>query len=136
MTAEKKIAQKRLTLLQVAERIRNVSEACRRHSVSRSQFYEYKRAFQERGLDGLMDRPPIPKSFPNETPADVREKVIALSLKHPAWGPVKLSDNLRLQGVSVSPSTVRNIWIKEDLERWSGFFGQETGIHKWETAPG
>ena len=84
MIAEKKIAQKRLTLLQVAERIRNVSEACRRHSISRSQFYEYKRAFQKRGFDGLMDRPPIPKSFPNETPADVREKIIALSLKHPA----------------------------------------------------
>ncbi len=115
MTAEKKIAQKRLTLLQVAERIRNVSEACRCHSVSRSQFYEYKRAFQERGFDGLMDRPPIPKSFPNETPADVKEKVIALSLKHPAWGPVRLSDNLRLEGISVSPSTIRNIWIKEDL---------------------
>ena len=30
MTAGKKTAQKRLTLLQVAERIRNVSEACRR----------------------------------------------------------------------------------------------------------
>lgn len=115
MTAEKKIAQKRLTLLQVAERIRNVSEACRRHSVSRSQFYEYKRAFQEFGFDGLMDRPPIPKSFPNETPADVKEKVIALSLKHPAWGPVRLSDNLRLEGISISPGTVRNIWIKEDL---------------------
>ena len=37
MTAEKKIAHHRLTLLQVAERIRNVSEACRRHGVSRSQ---------------------------------------------------------------------------------------------------
>ena len=60
MTAEKKIAHQRLTLLQVAERIRNVSEACRRHGVSRSQFYEYKRAFQERGLDGLIDRLPIP----------------------------------------------------------------------------
>lgn len=115
MTAEKKIAQKRLTLLQVAERIRNVSEACRRHSISRSQFYEYKRAFQERGFDGLMDRPPIPKSFPNETPVEVKEKVIALSLKHPAWGPVRLSDNLRLEGVSVSPTTVRNIWIKEEM---------------------
>jgi transposase InsO family protein len=115
MTAEKKIAQKRLTLLQVAERIRNVSEACRRHSVSRSQFYEYKRAFQERGFDGLMDRPPIPKSFPNETPADVKEKIIALSLKHPAWGQVRLSDHLRLEGILVSPSTIRNIWIKEDL---------------------
>lgn len=115
MTAEKKIAQKRLTLLQVAERIRNVSEACRRHSISRSQFYEYKRAFQERGFDGLMDRPPIPKSFPNETPVDVKEKVIALSLKHPAWGQVRLSDQLRLEGIFVSPGTVRNIWIKEDL---------------------
>jgi transposase InsO family protein len=115
MTAEKKIAQKRLTLLQVAERIRNVSEACRRHSISRSQFYEYKRAFQERGFDGLMDRPPIPKNFPNETPADVKEKIIALSLKHPAWGQVRLSDQLRLEGIFVSPGTVRNIWIKEDL---------------------
>lgn len=116
MPAEKKIAQKRLTLLQVAERIRNVSEACRRHSISRSQFYEYKRAFQERGFDGLMDRPSIPKSFPNETPGDVKEKIIALSLKHPAWGPVKISDQLRLEGVAVSPSTVRNLWIKENLE--------------------
>ncbi len=117
MTAEKKIAQKRLTLLQVAERIRNVSDACRRHSVSRSQFYEYKRAFQERGFDGLMDRPPIPKSFQNETPGDVKEKIIALSLKHPAWGPVKISDQLRLEGIAVSPSTVRNLWIKENLRR-------------------
>ena len=70
-------------MLQVAERIRNVSEACRRHSVSRSQFYKYKWAFQEKGFDGLMDRPPIPRSFPSETPADVKEKTIALSLKQP-----------------------------------------------------
>ena len=100
MTAEKKIAQKRLTLLQLAERIRNVSEACRHHSVSRSQFYEYKRAFHERGLDGLIDRLPIPKSFPNETPPEIREKIIAISLLHPAWGPLRLSDQLRLEGVN------------------------------------
>jgi len=116
MTAEKKIAQKRLTLLQVAESLRNVSEACRRQGISRSQFYEYKRAFQEGGLKGLLDRPPIAKSFPNETPAEVREKVINLSIEHPAWGPMRVSDNLRLEGVSVSPSTVRNLWIKEGLE--------------------
>ena len=116
MTAEKKIAQKRLTLLQVAESLRNVSEACRRQGISRSQFYEYKRAFQESGLKGLLDRPPIAKSFPNETPAEVRQKVFKLSIEHPAWGPMRVSDNLRLEGVSVSPSTVRNLWIKEGLE--------------------
>ena len=116
MTAEKKIAHNRLTLLQLAERLRNVSEACRRRGISRSQFYEYKRAFQERGIDGLKDQLPIPKSFPNETQAEVREAIIAMSIEHPAWGPLKVSDNLRLQGISVSPSTVRNIWIKEGLE--------------------
>ena len=116
MTAEKKIAHQRLTLLQVAERIRNVSEACRRHGVSRSQFYEYKRAFQERGLDGLIDRLPIPKSFPNETPPEIREKILALSLLHPAWGPLRLSEQLRLEGISVSHSTVRNLWLKVGME--------------------
>lgn len=116
MTAEKKIAQKRLTLLQVAEKLRNVSEACRRGNVSRSQFYEYKRAFQERGFDGLVDRPPIPKSFPNETPPDIREKVVRFSIEHPGLGQLQVSDRLRLEGVSVSPSTVRNIWLKEGLE--------------------
>ena len=116
MTAKKKIAQKRLTLLQLAERLRNVSEACRHHGVSRSQFYEYKRSFQEYGFEGLLDRPPIPKSCPHETPPELRDKIIALSLQHPAWGPVRICDHLRLEGLSVSPSTVRNLWIKEEME--------------------
>ena len=62
MTNGRKIAQKKLILLQVAKN-RNVSEACRRHSVSRSKFYEYKRAFQKKGFAGLLDRPLVPKSF-------------------------------------------------------------------------
>ncbi len=116
MTAESKIAQGKMTLLQLAERLRNVSEACRRRGVCRSQFYEYKRAFQEQGLQGLIDRPPVPKSFPNETPSEIKEKVIGLSIAHPAWGQLRVSDQLRLEGVSVSPSTVRNIWMREGLE--------------------
>jgi len=116
MTAESKIAKSRLTLLQLASEIKNISEACRRRGVSRSQFYEYKRAFQERGFEGLKDLPPIPKSFPNETPAEVREKILRMSIAHPAWGQVHVADQLRLEGISVSPSTVRNLWLKEGLE--------------------
>jgi len=103
-------------LLQLAEKLQNVSAACRRRGVSRSPFYEYKRAFQKRGFEGLLDKPPIPGSFPNETPPEIKEKVIALSLDHPAWGPVRISDQLRLGGVSINPSTVRNLWLKEGLE--------------------
>ena len=116
MTAKVKIAHRKLSLLELAEKLNNISEACRLMSYSRSQFYEYKRAFQERGFEGLIDQPPIPKSFPNETLPEVKEKLINLSLEHPAWGPMHISDHLRLEGISVSPSTVRNIWIKEDME--------------------
>lgn len=116
MTAQQKIAKQRMSLLQLAEALGNVSEACKRRGVSRSQFYEYKRAFQEGGFERLKDQPPIPKSFPNETPKDVKKKIIALSVEHPAWGQMRVSDQLQLEGVCVSPATVRNIWIKEGLQ--------------------
>ena len=63
MTAQEKLAQKRLTLLQLAEKLGNVSRACRMHKVSHSQFYEYKRSFQEYGLEGLIDRPPVTRRW-------------------------------------------------------------------------
>ena len=116
MTAEHKVAQSRLNLLQLAEKLGNVSKACRMGNVSRSQFYEYKRAFQEHGFDGLIDKPPIPGPHPAELSPEVRKQIIALSLKHPTFGQQRIADQLQLQGVAVSASSVRNLWLKEDME--------------------
>ena len=55
-------------------------------NVSRSPFYEYKRAFQNHGFSGLIDKPPIPGPHPNELSMQVKDKILALSLKHPAFG--------------------------------------------------
>ena len=44
MTAEKKIAQGRLSLLQLAEKLPNLSEVCRQRGIFRSRFYESKQA--------------------------------------------------------------------------------------------
>lgn len=116
MTASKKLAHKRLTLLQLAERLGNISKACRMHKVSRSQFYEYKRSFQEHGLDGLVDKPPIPGSHPSQLPKKTTSRIIALSLEHPAFGQQRIADQLALEGLSVCPTSVRNVWLKEGLE--------------------
>ena len=91
MTAEKKLAHKRLTLLQLAERLGNISKACRMHKVSRSQFYEYKRSFQEFGLDGLVDKPPIPATHPNQIPEATKDRIVSLSLEHPAFGQQRIA---------------------------------------------
>lgn len=116
MTAEIKLAQVKLTLLQLAEKLKNVSEACRRKGMSRSQFYEYKRAFQEHGFEGLVDQLPIPRVFPNATPAEIKECILAISMEHPAWGKGRITDHLRLEGIVLSSSTVRNILLREGLE--------------------
>jgi hypothetical protein len=116
MTADKKLAQKRLTLLQLAEKLGNVSRACRMHNISRSQFYEYKRGFQEHGLDGLVNKPPVPASYPREIDKGVKTRIIELSLEHPAFGQQRISDQFALEGVSACPTTVRNVWLKDGME--------------------
>ncbi|GAB4481650.1 MAG: hypothetical protein Kow00124_29670 [Anaerolineae bacterium] len=50
VTSERKLAESWLRMLQFAQTLGNVSEACRKLGVSRSQFYEYKKRFEKRGL--------------------------------------------------------------------------------------
>lgn len=116
-TAEKKVAQQRLSVLQLAEALNNVSEACRQRGMGRSHFYEWKRRFQTHGLAGLVDLPPVHKTHPMTTAPEVVEQILALSLGHPMWGCIRLSDQLKLQGVSVSSPVIQNILIKHGLGR-------------------
>ena len=116
MTAKEKVAHRKLSMLQLAEKLRNVSEACKIMGYSRQQFYEIKRNFQEFGLDGLIDKPPIPRTTPTKTLPEIEEKVIGLSTEHPAWGQQRISDELALSGIGLCAATVRNIWIRHNLE--------------------
>ncbi len=115
MNAEEKVARQRMSVLELAEALGNVSEACRRRGMTRTQFYEYKRRFQTHGLAGLKDLPPVHKTHPQATPQPVVERIVALSLEHPAWGCVRLSAMLKLEGISVSSPTVQNILIKHGM---------------------
>src|SRR6201984_834220 len=56
MTTEKKVARRKLSLLELASDLGNVSKACRVMGYSRQQFYEIRRNFQTYGADGLLDR--------------------------------------------------------------------------------
>jgi len=113
MNAEEKIARQRLSVLQLAEALASVSEACRRRGMTRTQFYAYKRRFELQGLEGLKDRPPAHRTHPQTTA--VVEQILALSLQHPAGGCVRLSAYLKLDGVSVSSPTIQHILIKHGM---------------------
>jgi hypothetical protein len=80
MNAEEKVIRQRLSVLEAAQALGNVSEACRRRGVSRTQFYEHKNRFDKYGIEGLKDLPPIYHSHPLTTPPEVEDEVLALSL--------------------------------------------------------
>ena len=110
-----KLAHQRLTVLELAQALGNITEACRRHGMDRTSFYEWKRRFQTHGLDGLKDLPPVPKSHPQTTPKEVVDRILTLALEHPAWGCHRLSDLLALEGIVVSGPTVQSILAKHQL---------------------
>ena len=73
--ANAKLAHRRLTVLELAERLGNVAEACRRGGIDRTSCYDWKRRLQLQGLDGLKDLPPIAKSHPMTTPPEVAARL-------------------------------------------------------------
>ena len=117
-----KLAHRRLTVLELAERLGNVSEACRRGGIDRTSFYDWKRRFQLQGLDGLKDLPPIAKSHPMTTSPEVVVRIAELALQHPAYGCNKIEALLALEGRRVSAITVQKILNDQGLgsrhQRW------------------
>ncbi|MCB9247019.1 MAG: IS481 family transposase [Flavobacteriales bacterium] len=118
MTAKdpkEKLARKRLSVLKLAENLGNITEACKRSGMDRTSFYAWKKRFEEHGLEGLKDLPPIHHTHPQTTSAEVEQKIIALSQEHPGWGCIKLSDMLKLQNIGVSSPTVQKILIRHNM---------------------
>jgi len=104
-----KLAHRRLSVLELAQELGSVSQACKRAGMDRTSFYEWKRRFQTHGLAGLKDLPPVHKDHPQTTPEETVQKVLALSEENPARGCDFLSDRLALEGVSLSAVTIQNI---------------------------
>jgi hypothetical protein len=55
-TVAQKVARRKLSLLELASDLDNVSKACRIMGYSREQIYEIRRDFQTFGADGLVDK--------------------------------------------------------------------------------
>lgn len=76
MTSKDKIARRKLSLLELAADLSNVSRACKVMGYSRQQFYEIRRNFQTYGAEGLVDRLPGARGrHPNRVSAEIEQVV-------------------------------------------------------------
>lgn len=116
MTAEKKAARRKLSLLDLASELNNVSKACQLMGYSRQQFYEIRRNFQTYGAEGLLDRLPGAKGpHPNRLPKDVEDAILYYSLHFPTHGCLRVAQQLALRDIHVSAGGVRGVWQRHKL---------------------
>ena len=86
--------------------------------VSRDTIYRFKEAVDDGGVEALLDRSrrvPNPK---NRVDPKIEEAVVAWATAEPAHGQVRVSNELRKQGIFVSPTGVRGVWLRNDLENF------------------
>lgn len=105
----------RLSVFELTQLLDNASMAYRHQDISHSQFLELKKRFKQLGIEGLKNLSPNPKTNFRKTSPLIVEKILALSLEHPGWGCVRLSDMLKSQGILISSPTIQKILIKNDM---------------------
>jgi transposase InsO family protein len=116
MTLADSIHTQRLRVLREAERLGNVSEACRRHGMSRTLFYRLRKRFEQYGADGVHPKRRQARSGrPPTVPIQTERRVIAVALAWPTCGPQWYSDQLAREGVAVAPVTIWRLLRRQRL---------------------
>ncbi|GGM07880.1 integrase [Streptomyces cinereus] len=112
------IIKHKVGLLNLAEELQNVSKACKVMGVSRDTFYRYQEMAEQGGVDALINRSRRVPNLKNRVDEATEDAVIKYAIDYPAYGQVRASNELRKLGVFVSPSGVRSIWLRNDLENF------------------
>jgi len=116
MTLEDSIHSQRLRVLRDAERLGNVSEACRRHGMSRTVFYRLRRRLEQYGPDGVHPkRRHARRGRPPAVPVQTERRVIAFALAWPTCGPQWYSDQLAREGLTIAPVTIWRLLRRQRL---------------------
>lgn len=105
-------------LLNLAEELGNVSRACKVMGVSRDTFYRYQELVETGGIDALINQSRRTPNLKNRVDSETEQAVLKYAIDFPAHGQVRTSNELRKLGVFISPSVVRSIWLRNDLENF------------------
>ncbi len=116
MTTQEKLIRNKLSLIELAEYLQNVSHACKINGVSRQHFYDIKKVYEEQGIEGLREKSRKKPCTKNRVAPEIEEAVVNMAYEYPAYGQARASNELRKKGVLISAGGVRSIWLRHGLE--------------------
>jgi hypothetical protein len=115
MDTREKLISARVGMRVLANELQNISRACQAAGISRSHLYEIRTTFEKCGRDGLAPAVPRRPRMPNESPVDLVQRILQMTLDFPTFSHVRISHHLRLIGVPASLTQVHGVWQREGL---------------------
>ncbi len=95
LQSNQKIIRHKVGLLNLAEKLVNVSKACRMIGLSRDTFYRYHNAVEEGGVEALLEKPRRVPDYKNRVDEETENTVVDYAIEYPAYGQVRVSNELR-----------------------------------------
>ena len=69
---------------------RTMTELCERFEIARETGYVWLRRYRQSGMTGLLERDRGARRHPNQTAAELEQRIVELRQAHMRWGPRKL----------------------------------------------
>ena len=113
--SNEKIIRNKVGLINLAQELGNISKACKIMGYSRETFYRYQEAVEQGGVEALLEKTRRKPNLENRVDEAIEHRVVAYAIDFPTHGQLRTSNELRKEGVIVSASGVRSVWLRHNL---------------------